>query len=120
MPKRKKHPKLPNGYGSIKYLGKNRRNPYAVHPPVTDYTDEGVPITPKALCYVDDWMKGFIVLTSYKAGTYTKGDERDISLPSDQKSLEIIAQRLLSDYNKAHWIGETQRDLCEEFYGQTA
>lgn len=104
MPKRKKHPKLPNGYGSIKYLGKNRRNPYAVHPPVTEYTDEGVPITPKALCYVDDWMKGFIILTSYKAGTYTKGDERDIDLPSDQKSLEIITQRLLADYNKAQGI----------------
>lgn len=109
MPKRKKHPKLPNGYGSIKYLGKNRRNPYAVHPPVTDYTDEGVPITPKALCYVDDWMKGFIILTSYKAGTYTKGDERDIALPSDQKNLEIIAQRLLSDYNKAQGIVEEEK-----------
>ena len=34
MPKkRKKHPKLPNGFGSIRYLGKNRHNCYAVHPP---------------------------------------------------------------------------------------
>lgn len=115
MPKRKKHPKLPNGYGSIKYLGKNRRNPYAVHPPVTDYTDEGVPITPKALCYVDDWMKGFIILTSYKAGTYTKGDERDIDLPSDQKSLEIITQRLLADYNKAQGIVEEKREPEKTF-----
>lgn len=115
MPKRKKHPKLPNGYGSIKYLGKNRRNPYAVHPPVTDYTDEGVPITPKALCYVDDWMKGFIVLTSYKAGTYTKGDERDIALPNDQKSLEIIAQRLLADYNKAQGIVEEEKEPEKTF-----
>lgn len=80
-----------------------------MHPPVTDYTDEGVPITPKALCYVDDWMKGFIILTSYKAGTYTKGDERDIILPIDQKSLEIIAQRLLSDYNKAQGIAEEEK-----------
>lgn len=115
MPKRKKHPKLPNGYGSIKYLGKNRRNPYAVHPPVTDYTDEGVPITPKALCYVDDWMKGFIILTSYKAGTYTKGDERDIDLPSDQKSLEIITQRLLADYNKAQGIVEEEKEPEKTF-----
>lgn len=115
MPKRKKHPKLPNGYGSIKYLGKNRRNPYAVHPPVTEYTDEGVPITPKALCYVDDWMKGFIVLTSYRAGTYTKGDERDIDLPNDHKSLEIIAQRLLSDYNKAQGIVEEEKEPEKTF-----
>ena len=33
MPRRKKHSRLPNGYGSIRYLGKNRKNPYAVHPP---------------------------------------------------------------------------------------
>lgn len=115
MPKRKKHPKLPNGYGSIKYLGKNRRNPYAVHPPVTEYTDEGVPITPKALCYVDDWMKGFIVLTSYRAGTYTKGDERDIDLPNDHKSLEIITQRLLADYNKAQGIVEEEKEPEKTF-----
>lgn len=115
MPKRKKHPKLPNGYGSIKYLGKNRRNPYAVHPPVTEYTDEGVPITPKALCYVDDWMKGFIVLTSYRAGTYTKGDERGLSLPDDHKSLEIITQRLLADYNKAQGIVDEEKEPEKTF-----
>ena len=33
MPRRKKHPKLPNGYGQIRYLGKGRRNPYGVYPP---------------------------------------------------------------------------------------
>ena len=30
MAKRKKHPRLPNGYGQIRFLGKNRRNPYGV------------------------------------------------------------------------------------------
>ena len=67
MAKRKKYPKLPNGYGSIKYLGKGRRNPYGVYPPVVEFTLEGVPVGRKALCYVDDWMKGFAVLTAYKA-----------------------------------------------------
>lgn len=79
MPKRKKYPRLPNGYGSIKYLGKKRRNPYGVYPPVTEFTVDGVPITPKALCYVDDWMKGFIILTAYKAGNYTPGMELENS-----------------------------------------
>ena len=32
MARRKKYPKLPNGFGSIKYLGKGRSNPYAVYP----------------------------------------------------------------------------------------
>ena len=51
MPKRKKHPRLPNGYGSIRYLGKSRKNPYAVHPPADIDGNR-----PPALCYVDDWM----------------------------------------------------------------
>ena len=71
MPRRKKHSRLPNGYGSIRYLGKNRKNPYAVHPPANIDGDR-----PAALCYVDDWMKGFIILTAYKAGTYKPGMER--------------------------------------------
>ena len=41
MARRKKHPRLPNGYGSIKYLGKNRRNPYGVYPPVKEYDLDG-------------------------------------------------------------------------------
>lgn len=30
MAKRKKYPKLPNGYGSIKYLGKGRQRLFAM------------------------------------------------------------------------------------------
>ena len=67
MAKRKKYPKLPNGYGSIKYLGKGRRNPYGVYPPCPGFTLDGIPIPQKALCYVDDWMIGFAILTAYKA-----------------------------------------------------
>ena len=41
MAKRKKYPKLPNGYGSIKYLGSGRRNAYAVHPPTKEFELNG-------------------------------------------------------------------------------
>lgn len=98
MSKRKKYPKLPNGYGSIKYLGKGRRNPYAVHPPTTEFTLDGVPKTPKALCYVDDWMKGFAVLTAYKAGTYVPGMEKELTSDLRPDDGELI-QRILADYN---------------------
>lgn len=70
MPKRKKHLKLPNGYGSIKYLGANRRRPYAVYPPVTEWSPSG-PITPPALGYTETWAEGYELLTTYnleKAG----------------------------------------------------
>lgn len=100
MPKRKKYPKLPNGFGSIKYLGSGRRNPYAVHPPTKKFDLNGIPQTPKALCYVDDWMKGFMILTAYKAGTYTPGMENTLNLSNIKGSDNDLIQRILADYNQ--------------------
>ena len=99
MAKRKKYPRLPNGYGSIKYLGKNRTNSYAVYPPVTDYRDNGSAITPKALCYVNDWMKGFGILTLYKNGQYVPGQEPPEMLTSE--SPDDVLQHIINDYNEA-------------------
>lgn len=64
MAHRKKRMKLPNGYGSIKYLGKGRRCPYAVYPPVTEWTKKG-PVTPKALGYKETWDDAYELLTTY-------------------------------------------------------
>lgn len=63
--KRKKHQKLPNGFGSIKYLGKGRYRPYGVYPPVTEYTEKGA-VTPKALAYVETWDEGYEILAARK------------------------------------------------------
>lgn len=65
MARRKRHPKLPNGFGSIKYLGKGRYKPYGVYPPVTEYTDKG-PVTPKAIAYVETWDEGYELLAARK------------------------------------------------------
>ena len=104
MAKRKKHQRLPSGWGSIRYLGKGRRNPYAVHPPSTLQDPEtGRYITPKALCYVDDWYVGFAVLNAYRAGTYQPGDEigfKDALASSDQ-NVDSFVQRILADSGKA-------------------
>ena len=123
MPKRKKYPKLPNGYGSIKFLGRGRRNPYAVHPPVTEFTDNGTPITPKALCYVDDWMVGFSVLTAYKAGTYYPGIEKTFASMQELKTSDKIIQKILADYNlmkatdeKLEVKKKTFAEVYREFY----
>ena len=67
MARRKKYQKLPNGYGSIRYLGAGRRNPYGVYPPVKEFDDDGRAVGRKAICYVDSWLKGFAVLTAYHA-----------------------------------------------------
>lgn len=100
MPKRKRHPKLPNGYGSIKYLGKNRRNPYGVYPPVTEFNEDGVPIGQKAICYVRTWTVGFAVLTAWHAGTYEKGMELLLPDDSDQASSGTLIQNILANYNR--------------------
>lgn len=65
MARRKKHQKLPNGFGSIKYLGSGRYRPYGVYPPVTEYTARG-PITPKAIAYTETWEEGYEILTARK------------------------------------------------------
>ena len=114
MPTRKKHPRLPNGYGSIRYLGKRRRNAYAVHPPADIDGNR-----PPAICYVDDWMKGFIVLTAYKAGTYTPGMEADLELPDAAAtgSMENLANKLLADYSRVKGVEppEPERTFAEVY-----
>lgn len=55
--KRKKYPKLPAGFGSIRYLGSGRRNCYAVHPPAR-IDALGNVLRPAAICYTDDWING--------------------------------------------------------------
>lgn len=115
MSKRKKYPKLPNGFGSIRYLGKNRRNPYAVHPPTTEFTPEGTPKTPKALCYVDNWMTGFAVLTALKSGFYYPGIENDLSPAPDPSSGDELIQRILADYNRTKAAARRQNTPKETF-----
>ena len=97
--KRKKYPKLPNGYGQIRYLGSNRRNPYGVYPPATEEYPNGQMKPRKALCYVPDWTTGFAVLTAYRAGTYTQGMEKDFSEINNSQSADKFIQSLLANYN---------------------
>lgn len=123
MPKkRKNYPKLPNGFGSIRYLGKNRRNCYAVHPPATiDAT--GKAVRPPAICYVDDYLKGFAVLTAYKAGTYKPGMEKELEI-APTTDADALISRILSDYNTFKGTEErhpethklTFSEVYEQFY----
>lgn len=115
MARRKKHTRLPNGYGTIRYLGKNRRNPYAVHPP-GKIDDNGNTVYEKAICYVDDWYKGFMVLNAWHAGTYKAGMELDINT-CDRNSADDYINRILADYSVTR--GEYGKQMTfEEVYHQ--
>ena len=73
--------RLPSGFGSVRYLGKGRCNPYAVHPPESsEKTSQSKNRRPPALCYVHSRETGIKILMIYHAGLYTPGLENDPSL----------------------------------------
>lgn len=110
MPKKRKtYPKLPNGFGSIRYLGKNRRNCYAVHPPAT-LDAAGKAVRPPAICYVDDWLKGFAVLTACKAGTYKPGMENDLPV-SPTADTDTLVSRILADYGMIKGVEDKHPEI---------
>lgn len=98
---KKKYPRLPNGWGSIRDLGKGRTNRFAVHPPSKEMDEKGNYIRPKALCYVNDWYVGFAVLNAYRAGTYKPGDEIQFTQKKtmDASMYDDLVKRILADYS---------------------
>lgn len=98
---KKKHPRLPNGWGSIRDLGKGRKNRFAVHPPSKETNEKGNYIRPKPLCYVSDWYVGFAVLNAYRAGTYKPGDEISFTQKKimDASLYDDLVKRILADYS---------------------
>lgn len=67
---RKKHKKLPNGFGSIKKLSGNRTKPYAAYPPTTGFNLNGSPITMPAIGYYEDWYTAFDALREYNKSPF--------------------------------------------------
>lgn len=109
---KKKHPRLQRGFGSIRYLGDGRTNPYAVYPPEYSLTDGGYVKYKKALCYVSDWYTGFAVLVSYKAGTYKPGDEAKLArLDQDERELCELATAIMRNYSIITQEGGSRRTL---------
>lgn len=96
------------GYRQIRFLGKNRSNPYGVYPTATEEYDSGQKKPPKALCYVNDWMIGFAVLTAYKTRTYEPGMEQSLTELTPSSDSNLINQ-ILADYNRSKPMKE---DLC--------
>ena len=73
--------RLPSGFGSVRYLGKGRRNPYAVHPPESSAkTLQSQSRRPPALCYVCSRETGIKIFMIYHAGLYAPGVESDPDL----------------------------------------
>ncbi len=113
-----KHPKLPNGFGSIKKLSGNRSNPYGVYPPVTEFNANGSPVTPKALCYVPDWYTGFYALMEYRNGTFDPEKFARNEIKSTDRNEDVIA-KIIASYNNTTRLSanlKTFAEVYEEFY----
>ena len=107
--KRKKYPNLPAGFGTIRYLGSGRRNCFAVHPPAA-VNERGKAVRPPALCYVDDYVKGFAVLTAYKAGTYKPGMERELEV-APTTDVDALISRIVADYNTIKGVEDKHPEI---------
>ncbi len=116
MPRTPKHPKLPNGFGSIKKLSGNRTNPYAVYPPVTEFSPNGSPVTPKAICYAPDWYAAFYALLSWKNGTFDAELVRSALKETD--SPYDIVTKIIAVHNSARpgQAKVTFAQVYEDFY----
>lgn len=111
---RRKHPKLPNGFGSIKKLSGNRTNPYAVYPPTTEFTPNGAPKTQKALCYVRDWYTGFYALMEYKNGTFNPEAFQSVTFKGNDKDTEII-NKIIASYNRKSFGSRNKKTFSEVY-----
>lgn len=107
--KRPIYPKLPNGYGSIKLLSGNRRNPFGVYLPAQKDPETGRPKQTTAIAYVDTWLKGMAVLNAYHAGTFVVGQELSDSIEGGKESEVIDA--IIKDFNLRKRAGKKENKL---------
>ena len=121
---RRMFPKLPHGYGSIRFLGPGRAKPYAVHLPGKNAERQ------KAICYVSDWFIGFAVLTAWHAGVYYPGLEDEIYRKTRPEitgsSPNELCSRIIKDYSRMNHrkhgcsIGEIYELFADWKYGECA
>ena len=71
--KKRAHPRLPNGFGSIVTLSGRRRRPYMARPPVTKFDENGYPVYDKPIGYFADWFEAFEALSKYNQSPYDTG-----------------------------------------------
>lgn len=116
MKKRIKHPRLPSGFGTIRYLGEKRSRPYQVR--AAAHMEGDKVVAGEILAYVDDWYAGFSLLTAYNARTWHPGDDIDKSFTIDAGSLEEVVRRLLDDYR--HITGKAFEAIRTNTLGEVA
>ncbi len=114
--KRKKYPKLPNGFGQIKVYGGNRRNPVACFPPATERMSNGEYKQPRPLAWRQTYMEAYSVLDQYnrERGWYDRAAPSEIAMLRE----EIVTLRRalgLSETENQYW-NYTFTQVYEEYW----
>lgn len=118
MSRHKRRTRLPNRYGSICYLGAGRRRPYAVYPPVTQYTDDGRIIRPKALGYAETYSEAMELLVMYNKGLVLPRVEL---IPKRGPTFAEVYQRYYEDkYGGAKQLSSQSRASTSAAYKNAA
>lgn len=114
--KRKKRMRLPNGFGSIKYLGNNRRNPYAVYPPVQEWSSKG-PITPPAIGYKETWEDAYELLTTYNLEKQGKIKvNQNVYIDRTPTFTEVYEQFFQEKYSRTKDFSEASKRSTQAAY----
>lgn len=114
--RRTKNLKLPNGFGSIEYLGKNRRKPFVVRK-TTGWDSETGKQIKITIGTAETWLKAYDILKIYNGNPYDL-DFKDISLGTiflDVKSeLEVqLSKRKTSESNYKALMSAWNQHLSE-------
>ena len=119
MPRHKKRTRLPNGYGSISYLGKGRRRPYAAYPCSNKRTEDGRTIRPKAIGYAATYNEAMELLVMYNRGL----ELPDVRLvPKHVPTFAEVYERYYNDkYNNgAKQLSEQSRNATRSAYNNAS
>lgn len=101
----RKFRRLPNGFGSIKHLSGNRRNPYAAYPPTKEWNGTS-PKSRKAIGYFPTYNAAYQALVEYNKDPYDT-DNPEVTFKNvyegfyDMKS-QFVSAASLSSYKTAY------------------
>lgn len=113
--KRRKNPRLKNGFGSIRYLGKGRTRPYAVFAPSSTTNNRGQYRYDKPIAYAKTWQDGFCLLVAYNSGNFKPGMVIDSAI-SQKITNEVVEQVLSVFAPNLSKGGLTFKEVFERFY----
>lgn len=109
----RKFRRLPNGYGSIKHLSGNRRNPYAAYPPTKEWSGTS-PKSRPAIGYFKTYNEAYQALTEY--------NKDGIDIEQKKTTFEQVYNVFLKEYERKDRAKGTLQEykgaykLCAELY----